>query len=343
MTKPSRMLALPLMLSACVVGNPYSGDTFDSATTTDGSGMTETGTSGSMGDGDGDPATGDGDGDPTTTTTTGDGDGDPTTTTTTGDGDGDPTTTTTGDGDGDPTTGDGDGDPTTTGDGDGDPPPPACERRRWRYDFGNDSWSSVALDSVWAGNNAPPCDVEISGATFLEATDQLLVWTADGTYYRKKSGNWSAPQQTANAFPQVGNKEIESVYHVPPINGQQEQVLINSLPNAYLYYVSSNGTVTHFDTVQIEDVPPPGPAQAESVRTWALSFGDPDLLGNASWWGSWQRFDDNRVYRVDGAFEWENWGQNSSPMFNNNDSPNPATIEAAWGTYSPNRGYLIGF
>ena len=74
MTDP-RVLVLPVLLSACVVSNPYDGDTFDSLTTTGSQGPTETGS----GDGDGDPATGDGDGDPT-----GDGDGDPT-----GDGDGD--------------------------------------------------------------------------------------------------------------------------------------------------------------------------------------------------------------------------------------------------------------
>ena len=331
MTPSPKTLTIPLLLlSACIVANPYDGDTFDTISTSDG--MTGTGESGSAsGDGDGDPATGDGDGDPTTTTTTtGDGDGD------------DPTTTGDGDGDDPTTTGDGDGDDPTTGDGDGDPPP-LCTRRRWRYDYDDDTWSSVALDSVWAGANAPPCDVEIWGTAYIEASDQLLVFAADGRYYRRKNNSWDAPEPIADAFPQLGNNEVESIIYVPAINGEDAQILINSLPNAYLYYVASNGNITHFDTVAIQDEAPPGPAQSDMVRTWAVSFGDGDLLGQAIWWGSWQRFDDNRIYRVDGAFEWDNWAQNSSPMFNGNDAPNPATLEAGWGTYSPNRAYLIGF
>ena len=326
MTQAPRMLALPLLLSACVVGNPYEGDTFDSVTTTNASGMTETGTSSSTGDGDGDPATGDGDGDPTTTTT-GDGDGDPTTTT--GDGDGDPTTT--GDGDGDPTT--------TTGDGDGDPQP-ECERRRWRYDFEDDSWSSVPLDSVWAGQNAPPCDVEITASSYMELNDQLIVLTADGLYYRRAGNNWVAPQDIAEVFPQIGNAPIDSSIYVPPAGSGLPKIAINSELFAYFYTVDDDGTIVHDDTFPILDERPPGPPQTEFVRTWAFAFGDPDLVGDVAWFGLWQRHTNGRVYRADGGFNWSSWAENDSPPFDGG-GPDPAEIEAGWATYAPRYGYVI--
>ena len=321
-------LAISLLsLSACVVSNPFPSDTFDSVAT-----ESDTNNESGTGDGDGDPATGDGDGD---ATTTGDGDGDATTT-----GDGDATTT----GDGDATTtGDGDGDATTTGDGDGDGEP-VCMRRRWRFDFGDDTWSSVALDSSWAGPNAPPCDVEIWGTTYIEAQDQLLVFAADGSYYRKQGNSWAAASTIAAEFPQLGNKTVESVMYVPSINGDPAQVLINSLPNAYLYYIAGNGDISHFDTVPIGDEPPPGPPQSDVVRNWSLVLGNGDLLGQAEWWIGWQRFENGRVYRVDGGFTWANWPEDNNPLFSGgNDEPDPATIEAAWGDFDEDRGYFIGF
>ena len=293
-----------LLLSGCIVPNPF--NPIDDLTSTSGGSATET-----FGDGDGDPATSN-----------------------PGDGDGDPSTTTSG-------PGDGDGDPsTTTGDGDGEP---ACARVRWEYSFTDTTWINISLDAIWIGANAPPCEVEIWGATYIEALDQLLVFAADGNFYRQAGDSWAPPRAISAAFPQLGINEIDSVIYVPSIDDAAPQILINSLPRAYVYSMSVEGEGTHFETVMIADEVPPGPAQSQHVRTWALSYGDPDLFGQAEWWTTWQRFEDGQVYRADGAFNWLSWPEDTSPPFLGDAAPNASTLEAAWGDHEFERGYFIGF
>jgi hypothetical protein len=283
--------------------------------------------------GDGDATTGDGDattgdGDPTT------GDGDPTT------GDGDPTT-----GDGDPTTGDGDpttgdGDP-TTGDGDGDP---TCQRKLYTRDFNNGSWDVLALDVAWTGPNAPPCAVEPLAATYLEPWDQLLVWGANGQFYRRIGVTWQPPEPFATRWAMLTNFDVEAAYYVPPLNnGVTCDVTFLSAPTALIYRVYQDGATSFQQAVEMSDEPPPGPPQASVARKWSLVLADPALLGQADWWVSWQGFANGQVYRVDGAFEWSGWPASQAPLFMNAPgSLDPALIEAGWGNYALNRAYLVG-
>ncbi|KIG13818.1 Dipeptide-binding ABC transporter, periplasmic substrate-binding component [Enhygromyxa salina] len=297
---------------ACSTGQETLGsDTFSSL---DGNNDESTGEDGP---GDGDP--GDGDGDP------GDGDGDP------GDGDGDPS----GDGDGD-----GDGD-TGDGDGDGDE---VCARYLYRHNLANDVWETQPLDLVWTGPNAPPCSVEPKAAAYLEVWDQLLVWGGNGMYYRRIGGAWQPPEPIADRWAVVANLEIDSVTHVPPINGgTSTTVTFVSLPNALLYEVFEDGATNYDQTVVMTDEPPPGPSQSSSVRRWSAVLADPELLGQADWWVSYAGFDDGKIYRFDGAFVWSNWPANQAPVLAGAPpSLDPSKLEAGYGDHGLNRVYLIG-
>ena len=313
----TKLLATSLVsLCACIVPNPFSrGDDETGADTSETRGDAESGTA-SMGDGD--PS---GDGEPT-------GDGDPS-----GDGDGEPT------GDGDPS-GDGDGDP--SGDGDGDPMQPNCTRRLWTFDFNEQKWMSSPLDNEWVGANAPPCAVEVWATTYVETSDQLLAFMANGRYYRRHAGVWDQPEAIAARYPQLDGLTLESMIYVPPIEGYEAQLLINSLPSAYLYFIEPNGDVTYDQAIPIMDEPNGGPPQSSSVRRWAISMGNPELLGDATWWTTWQGFDDGHIYFADGAFNWSSWLADDSPLYTGVGSkPDFDEIEAGWGDYRDNLGFVV--
>jgi hypothetical protein len=296
------ILSAPLLLACSTGDNGRGSDTFSSMDATE-----------TSGDGDGDM---------------GDGDGDP------GDGDGE-----SGDGDGDGDPGDGDGD-TGDGDGDGD----VCERFQHTYDFADDSWESQPLDLVWSGSSAPPCTVAPMAATYLEVWDQLLVWGDDGMFYRRIGGTWQPPEPIADRWGVVANMQLDSASHVPPVNGETSCGLIfTALPNAFLYQVFQDGGTSYDQSVPLMDEPPPGPPQSTAARNWALELSDPALWGQLDWWTAWQGFADGNVYRADANNMWMSWPEQDSPMFVN--APpgiNPATIEAAWGSFELGRAYLIG-
>jgi len=299
-------------LVACASGEGQS-ETFVSVGHGDGA---ELGTedSESAGDGDGDETAGDGDGDEP-----GDGDGAP------GDGDGD-----------DP--GDGDGAP---GDGDGDG---ACTRKLYTYTFGDGSWDAQPLDAAWLGANAPPCAVEPLAATYLEPWNQLLVWGADGLFYRRIGVTWQPPEPTASRWNIVSNFAIDSANYVPPINGGAScDVTFTSVPTAFIYRVFEDGATSYIQSVQLQDEPAPGPAQSSVAREWALVLANPALIGQPDWWVSWQGFADGKLYRVNGAFEWTNWAFNTAPFLAGAPAGfDPSLIEAAWGNHGLNRAYLVG-
>jgi hypothetical protein len=115
------------------------------------------------------------------------------------------------------------------------------------------------------------------------------------------------------------------------------------VPTAILYQVFEDGGTTYDQSVMLMDEPPPGPPQSSAVRNWALELSDPALYGQIDWWSSWQGFSDGKVYFADANNAWMSWPEQSSPMFDN--APpgiDPATIEAAWGSFELDRAYLIG-
>ncbi|MFO7562349.1 MAG: hypothetical protein R6X02_06870 [Enhygromyxa sp.] len=307
-----------LSLAAC------SGGAIDSSSNTFSSvGPNDEGESETQGEAEGDgDQTGDGDGD-----STGDGDGD-----------GDPS----GDGDGDQTgDGDGDGDQTGDGDGDGDGD---CQRKLYTVDLGDDSWTTLALDVAWAGVNAPPCAVEPLAATYLEMWDQLLVWGADGMFYRRIGVTWQPPEPTASRWAVAANHEFDSVHYVPPLNGGTEaEVTFIATPTALIYSVYQDGATSYSQSVALMDDEPPGPPQASSVRRWATVQADPALLGDPDWWSSWMGFDNGQVYRFNGAFVWSSWPENAAPVFSGAPgSLDPSKIEAAWGNHALDELYFVG-
>jgi hypothetical protein len=307
------MRRLPVLVALSLAG--CSGGATDSSSNTFASvGPNDEGESETLGDGD---PTGDGDGDPT-----GDGDGDAT-----GDGDGD--------GDGDPS-GDGDGDP--TGDGDGD-----CQRKLYTFDGGDDSWTTLALDVAWPGVNAPPCSVEPIAATYLEMWDQLLVWGADGLFYRRIGVTWQPPEPSANRWAVAATHEFHSVHHVPPLDGAIEATLtFSATPTALIYSVYQDGATSYGQSITMTDEAPPGPPQASSVRRWVTVQADAALLGDPNWWSAWMGFDNGQVYRFNGAFEWSSWPQNAAPVFAGAPgSLAPSMIEAAWGSYALDELYFV--
>ncbi|PRQ04081.1 hypothetical protein ENSA5_11290 [Enhygromyxa salina] len=316
-----RATVLALCLVGCSTGEEtLSTDTFSTLDNED----AETSGDGDSGDGDGDTV-GDGDGDGDGDSGDGDsGDGD------SGDGDGD-----SGDGDGDSGDGDGDGD---SGDGD------VCDRNLYVHHLDNNSWDTQPLDAVWTGPNAPPCSVEPMATNYLEIWDQLLVWGADGFFYRRVGGAWQPPEPIADRWAVIADLPLDSVHYTPPLNGSSSAVLVfTSLPTAYVYEVFEDGSSTYDQSIEMMDEPLPGPPQSSSRRNWAVVLANAELLGQAEWWTSWQGFDNGKVYRADGAFIWDSWAENQAPVFvGAPGSLDPSTIEAGWGDYDLNRAYLVG-
>jgi hypothetical protein len=305
-----RLILISFCLVGCSTGEEnLSSDTFSSLDGED----NETTGDGDPGDGDGDSGDGDGDGD-----------GD------SGDGDGDP-------GDGDP--GDGDGD---SGDGDGDPG--LCDRHLYMHDLSDNSWETQPLDLVWVGPNAPPCSVEPMGTAYLEVWDQLLVWGANGMYYRRIGGTWQPPEPIANRWAILAEIEIDSVSYTPPLEGSNSADLIfSALPNAFIYRVFEDGATSYDQSVMIMDEPPPGPAQSSLVRTWSLELADPSMLGQVNWYTLWSGYDDGKIYRADASFNWTNWPANQAPLLSGAPGGlDPSALEAGWGNYALNRAYLVG-
>jgi hypothetical protein len=197
---------------------------------------------------------------------------------------------------------------------------------------------------VWSGVNAPPCAIEPMAATYLEPWDQLLVWGADGMFYRRINGTWQPPEQIASRWAMLDGLTLDSVNYVPPINGELSCGLIfTALPNALIYQAFQDGATSYDQTVPLMDEPPPGPAQSSIVREWSLELADAALLGQADWWLNWSGWSDGKVYMADGAFTWMNWPAAQSPIFAGAPANiDPSKIEAAWGNYALNRAYLVG-
>lgn len=280
------------------------------------------------GDGDGDPD-GDGDGDDPTTTAPGDGDGDDPTTTATGDGDGDDPTTTNGDGDGD--------DPT-------DDPPEPCARNRYVYQPNIDSWEVLPLNQLWAGPNAPPCSATILGTTQIQAWNQLLVWTADGMYYRRVNGNWQPPEPTSQRWGVVADIQFTGVSNIPPFADLEvSEILFGTAGTVYNYEMYEDGAAIFDQTLMVEDGLGAAPPAGSLGMRWGASLARPDIHPSPEWLTSYQFYGDGLLYRLIGFNDWTSWALAQSPLFTN--PPNgldPNAIEAAWGSTQPERIYLVG-
>ncbi len=233
----------------------------------------------------------------------------------------------------------------TTDEGSSDTGPLACARSRYTYSVAQDSWTAVLLDAVWPGPNAPPCDFEVLAATYIEPWDQLFVFSADGNYYRRVAGAWDTPQSVAATFPVLDGELVTSLHSVPPLNGSATcDLSFSGIGVAYIYNAYEDGSVTYLDTVALTNDLGAGPAQADELRDWAAGMSEPALVGmDAEWWYLWGRYTDAKVYRLNGGEEWQQWPQNDNMLFSGQiGQPDPATLEAGWGSEALDRLYLVG-
>lgn len=223
---------------------------------------------------------------------------------------------------------------------------PACARVLWTYDFDDESWDEAPLDAVWAGENAPPCEVEPLAATYIDVWDTLLVIGGDGTVYRRDGGAWQVPAPIDEVFGVLAGEDVQAAYFIPPeLGASSTGVTFASFPDAVLYEYFDDGTAVYDTSVpMVDESANGGPNQTQLYPRWYASMGDRELLGQeATWFLLWLGYAEGHVYMADGGFTWQAWPMGSqAPPFAASAAPNPEAMEAAWADYQLNRLYLVG-
>lgn len=212
------------------------------------------------------------------------------------------------------------------------------------YNTANGTWSSIAVDSVWAGANAPPSS-GIVAVTQLEHFDRLLVFGEDGNFYLRSDGAWQPAVPISQKFPALGSLTLRSVYHVasPPGLPLDEGLTFIANPIAVQYEYHSNDAIVFFDQTTMADDPPPAAPLNSGTCVFDFEMRDPAKHGAADYYEFFLFYSDGKLYRFDAAFNWANWPVLSSPFWNGKPTaPDPTTIRAAWYDEKYGRVQLIG-
>jgi hypothetical protein len=212
---------------------------------------------------------------------------------------------------------------------------------RYARDMTTGTWTSVPLDELWEGANAPPAQ-GITAAVSFTHFDRLFV-IANGVVFEQTDGVWQPPQPLGTRFPAAAGATITAIAHTPGQNASDvEDLFLIETPFAHLYQVFENGNITFNQTADLEDSDGGAP-QASVVNNWTLNIADPSGIGmDADWLVWYMGFANGDLWRFNAAFEWQQSPGDNNVFFNGAaGEPDPFDIRAAYYDDAFERAYFI--
>jgi len=219
----------------------------------------------------------------------------------------------------------------------------SCGLQVYSHPFGDPSgtWSRQALSELWgAGANHPP-STGIAEVEYLRSFEGLVVFTADGTLYRRNpDGTWAPALPAGEVFAGLPEQAVRCSYSIQfdeksPTTQLTLTALEGGLQSAYIYTVEDFGVAPEPAAgnpypVTNEDGQGSPPPDSEPCR-WSFPE-QTAFTGTASWVVIWQGQGMNTYLLDGGNFIWTNFGEESgSPVWDAvGEGPAQGTTVAAW-------------
>ncbi|NVB42983.1 hypothetical protein G6O69_34495 [Pseudenhygromyxa sp. WMMC2535] len=226
----------------------------------------------------------------------------------------------------------------TTGD-------PACARKQYTFNLDTQTWSSIALDQAWIGENAPDCSVGIAAASLIADWDVLIVVAEDQMIYWRDAGVWQTPLAWGDSFAALVGETPTAAVYAPNPDDTSEATLYLNLDDgrALLYALTEVGGISLADIIQLEDGDPPAAPQGTEIARWSFALADADAAPSADWLVWTMNYNDGNLYTFNAAFTWTQSPEDDNELFGTGqaDEPVPAQIEAAFADLSQGRAYFV--
>ncbi|MEM6295090.1 MAG: hypothetical protein AAGA54_27715 [Myxococcota bacterium] len=213
--------------------------------------------------------------------------------------------------------------------------------RRYSLDVDAGVWSSVPLDEIWVGPNAPPT-TGIVATTALTLFDRIYVVSDAGMVYEQADGVWQTPEPIAERFPAAADLDVSSMQHTPSQGKtSSEDVFLIGPQTAVIYTQFENGGLELANVVDLMDTKGGAP-QASVVNDWTVTVIQIEGIGVDVDWLRWYGAYANELWLFNAAFEWTLYPLDDSPFFSGAPgAPDPFDVRAAYHDDAFGRAHFI--